>query len=85
MTDHHIFHSVHFFDPNAVPLKLSAQVADGFQMLQESRDAYARLDAWTACKAQWRHDRANGKASSARRPQQIDRPQVIARADAQAR
>lgn len=79
VTDHHIFKSIYFFDPNGVRLELSAQVADEFQMLEESRDAHARLDAWTARKAQWRQDRANGQASGALKPQQNDRPEVSAR------
>jgi hypothetical protein len=50
-----------------------------------ARDAHARLDAWTARKAQWRQDRANGQASGALKPQQNDRPEVSARAAQQAR
>jgi len=82
VTDHHIFKSIYFFDPNGVRLELSAQVADEFQMLKESRDAHARLDAWTARKAQWRLDRAQGKTTGALKPQQNDRPEVSARAAA---
>lgn len=82
VTDHHIFKSIYFFDPNGVRLELSAQVADEFQMLKESRDAHARLDAWTARKAQWRLDRAQGKTSGSLKPQQNDRPEVSARAAA---
>ena len=43
-------------------------------------DARARLDAWTARKAQWRQDRAKGLAPDALKPQQNDRPEVAARA-----
>ena len=43
ITDHHIFHSIYFFDPNGIRLELTAQLADEFQMLQESRTAHARL------------------------------------------
>ena len=82
VTDHHIFKSIYFFDPNGVRLELSAQVADEFQMLQESRDARARLDAWTDRKKQWRIDRAKGTASGSLKPQQNDRPEVAARAAA---
>ena len=57
VTDHHIFKSIYFFDPNGVRLELSAQVADEFQMLQESKTAHARLNEWTARKEQWRKDR----------------------------
>jgi glyoxylase I family protein len=82
VTDHHVFKSIYFFDPNGVRLELSAQVADEFQMLQESKTARARLDEWTARKAQWRRDRAAGNASAALKPQQNDRPEVGARAAA---
>ncbi|MDB5861818.1 MAG: lyase-like protein, partial [Ramlibacter sp.] len=54
VTDHHIFHSIYFFDPNGVRLELTAQLADEFQMLQESKTAHARLQEWTARKEQWR-------------------------------
>jgi glyoxylase I family protein len=83
VTDHHIFKSIYFFDPNGVRLELSAQVADEFQMLKESKTAHARLDEWTARKAQWRGERAAGKASAPLKPQQNDRPEVAARAAAQ--
>jgi len=85
VTDHLIFKSIYFFDPNGVRLELTAQVADENQMLEESRDARARLDAWSARKAQWRLDRASGKASGALKPQQNDRPEVSPRAADQAR
>jgi glyoxylase I family protein len=79
VTDHHIFKSIYFFDPNGVRLELSAQVADEFQMLQESRTAHARLDEWTARKKQWRADRAKGTAPATLKPQTNDRPEVAAR------
>src|SRR3569833_1282272 len=62
ITDHHIFHSIYFFDPNGVRLERTAQLADEFQMLQESKTAHARLADWTAQKQQWRKDRQAGKA-----------------------
>ena len=65
VTDHHIFHSIYFFDPNGIRLELTAQLADEFQMLQESKTAHARLHEWTARKEQWRQDRAVGKAGAA--------------------
>jgi glyoxylase I family protein len=80
VTDHHIFKSIYFFDPNGVRLELSAQVADEFQMLKESTTAHARLDEWTARKNQWRRDRAAGKAAEPLKPQRNDRPEVAARA-----
>jgi catechol 2,3-dioxygenase-like lactoylglutathione lyase family enzyme len=77
VTDHHIFHSIYFFDPNGVRLELTAQLADEFQMLQESRTAHARLNEWTARKEQWRRDRAAGKAAEPLKPQQNDRPEFV--------
>ena len=78
VTDHHIFKSIYFFDPNGVRMELTAQLADEFQMLQESKTAHARLDEWTARKAQWRKDRALGKAVDALKPQTNDRPEFTA-------
>ena len=78
VTDHHIFKSIYFFDPNGVRMELTAQLADEFQMLQESKTAHARLDEWTARKAQWRKDRAAGKSVDALKPQTNDRPEFTA-------
>ncbi len=80
ITDHHIFDSIYFFDPNGVRLELTAQRADEFQMLQESKTAHARLAEWTARKQQWRKDRAEGQAAEVLKPQQNDRPEVAQRA-----
>ncbi|MDP3759128.1 MAG: VOC family protein [Ramlibacter sp.] len=77
VTDHHIFHSIYFFDPNGVRLELTAQLADEFQMLQESKTAHTRLAEWTARKEQWRRDRAAGKASEPLKPQRNDRPEFV--------
>lgn len=79
ITDHHIFKSIYFFDPNGVRLELSAQVANEFQMLKESTTAHARLDEWTQRKQQWRAERARGQAPERLRPQHNDRPEVAAR------
>ena len=75
VTDHHIFKSIYFFDPNGIRLELSAQVADEFQMLQESTTAHARLNEWTARKAQWRQARAQGQSAVPLKPNQNDRPE----------
>lgn len=75
VTDHHIFKSIYFFDPNGVRLELTAQLADEFQMLQESKTAHARLAEWTARKQQWRKDKAAGQAAEILKPQQNDRPE----------
>jgi catechol-2,3-dioxygenase len=79
ITDHHIFHSIYFFDPNGVRLELTAQLADEFQMLQESKTAHARLAEWTARKEQWRKERAEGQAAQPLKPQQNDRPEFARR------
>ena len=50
VTDHTIFKSIYFFDPNGIRLELSAQVAPPDQMHRESLDVRAQLDAWTAQK-----------------------------------
>jgi glyoxylase I family protein len=76
VTDHHVFKSIYFFDPNGIRLELSAQVADEFQMLQESRSAHARLNEWTARKAQWRQGRAQGLGPATLKPQKNDRPEA---------
>ena len=76
ITDHHIFKSIYFFDPNGVRLELSAQIADEFQMLKESKTAHARLDEWTARKKQWRAERAAGTSVAPLKPQTNDRPEV---------
>ncbi|MCY7308110.1 MAG: VOC family protein [Rhodoferax sp.] len=81
VTDHHIFKSIYFFDPNGVRLELSAQLADEFQMLQESQTAHARLNEWTARKHQWRAERPNGVATAPLKPKTNDRPEVAARAN----
>lgn len=75
VTDHHIFQSIYFFDPNGIRLELTAQLADEVQMARESTTAHARLAEWTARKQQWRADRAAGKAAEALKPQHNDRPE----------
>jgi glyoxylase I family protein len=80
VTDHHIFKSIYFFDPNGVRLELTAQLADAVQMQQESQTAHARLAEWTARKQQWRQQRAQGQAPEALKPQQNDRPEVTGKA-----
>lgn len=80
VTDHHIFKSIYFFDPNGIRLELTAQLADEFQMLQESKTAHARLNEWTARKNAWRAERdaalAAGKPVPALKPQSNDRPEL---------
>jgi len=76
VTDHHIFKSIYFFDPNGIRLELSAQLADAVQMAKESTTAHARLAEWTERKQQWRRERAEGKAGQALKPQANDRPEL---------
>jgi glyoxylase I family protein len=57
VTDHQIFKSIYFFDPNGVRLELTAQLADEVQMLKESTSVHARLAEWTARKQVWRAER----------------------------
>ncbi len=52
VTDHRIFRSIYFFDPNGIRLELCAQLADPQQMQQEQEGIHARLDAWSLEKAQ---------------------------------
>ena len=79
VTDHHIFKSIYFFDPNGIRLEFTAQLADEFQMLQESKTAHARLAQWTQRKQAWRTERdaalAAGKAAPALKLQSNDRPE----------
>lgn len=77
ITDHHIFHSIYFFDPNGIRLELTAQLADEFQMLEESKTAHARLAEWDARKQQWRKERASGKVDAPLKPQRNDRPEFV--------
>ena len=77
VTDHHIFKSIYFFDPNGIRLELAAQVAGADQMARESQTAHARRAAWTQRKAQWRAERAQGQSSAPLKPQQNDRPEYV--------
>ncbi|HSV70243.1 MAG TPA: VOC family protein [Methylibium sp.] len=76
VTDHHIFQSIYFFDPNGIRLELCAQITAEPQMLAESKTAHARLAEWTARKQAWRAERAAGHAAATLRPQSNDRPEA---------
>ena len=80
VVDHHIFKSIYFFDPNGIRLELSAQLADEFVMLEESKVAHQRLADWSNRKAQWRAQRAQGGGDAKLKPPVNDRPEVAARA-----
>ena len=75
VTDHHIYKSIYFFDPNGIRLELAAQVANEEQMAKDSTVAHGRLKEWTARKEQWRKERAEGKVAAPLKPQQNDRPE----------
>ena len=77
LTDHHVFQSIYFFDPNGVRLELTAQTATAQHMQEESLTARTRLDEWTARKAQWRLERAAGTHNTPLKPQQNDRPEFV--------
>ncbi len=80
VTDHHVFKSIYFFDPNGIRLELTAQLATEDEMEKESHIAHARLAEWTARKQQWRKERAEGKTAAPLKPQKNDRPEAGARA-----
>jgi len=75
VTDHHIFHSIYFFDPNGIRLEYTCQEGDGDDVRVISKTAHARLAEWTARKEQWRAERAAGKSAAPLKPQQNDRPE----------
>mgnify|MGYP003508018927 FL=1 len=75
VTDHHIFKSIYFFDPNGIRLELTAQLADAAQMHKDSTVAHQRLSDWTARKEQWRKERAAGNAAHTLKPPTNDRPE----------
>lgn len=80
VTDHHIFKSIYFFDPNGVRIELSAQLASEMQMMEESKSAHVRLAEWNERKRAWRAERAAGQGPSVLKPQRNDRPEVAERA-----
>lgn len=46
-TDHRVFQSIYFFDPNGIRLELTAMTVPDAQMQAESAGVRERLDAWT--------------------------------------
>lgn len=47
ITDHRIFKSIYFFDPNGVRLELTAQLASPEEMHAESLDVHEKIAQWT--------------------------------------
>lgn len=76
VTDHHVFRSIYFFDPNGIRLELCAQLASEAEMQKESATARARLDEWTRRKQAWRAERAAGAQPARLEPQRNDRPEA---------
>jgi glyoxylase I family protein len=64
VTDHRIFKSIYFFDPNGIRLELCAQIASEPQMIEESRSSHERLAEWTMRKQRWRADRIEAQAAA---------------------
>lgn len=77
VTDHHIFKSIYFFDPNGIRLELCAQLASELEMLEQSKHAHSQLAEWNQRKAEWRAERAQGKGNTIVKPQQNDRPEFV--------
>ena len=75
VTDHQIFKSICFFDPNGIRLELTAQTADEGQMFQESKTAHARLKKWSDRKMEWRLRRLAGETTKSLLPEENDRPE----------
>ena len=51
VTDHRIFKSIYFFDPNGIRLELCAQLATNTQMLSEQSGIREKIAAWSLEKA----------------------------------
>lgn len=51
VTDHHIIHSIYFFDPNGIRLELTVKAIEDVEMKQLGSNAREELDGWTAEKA----------------------------------
>ena len=52
ITDHRVFQSIYFFDPNGIRLELCAQLAPETQMLSEQQGIHEKLASWTTEKAE---------------------------------
>jgi glyoxylase I family protein len=52
VTDHRVFNSIYFFDPNGIRLELCVQLASSMQMFDEKVGIHEKLRKWTAEKAQ---------------------------------
>jgi glyoxylase I family protein len=52
VTDHRVFKSIYFFDPNGIRLELCAQLASNAQMVSEQKGIHEKIAAWTKEKAE---------------------------------
>lgn len=51
VTDHRVFKSIYFFDPNGIRLELCAQLASATQMFAEQKGIHEKIAAWSKEKA----------------------------------
>jgi len=51
VTDHHIIHSIYFFDPNGIRLELTTRIATEEEMQAAEKEAHPALALWTTEKA----------------------------------
>jgi len=51
ITDHHIIHSIYFFDPNGIRLELTVKAIEEEEMKRLGSNARQQLDSWMAEKA----------------------------------
>jgi len=47
VTDHHIIHSIYFFDPNGIRLELTVRAIEEEELKRLGGDARQQLDRWT--------------------------------------
>jgi glyoxylase I family protein len=75
ITDHHVFKSIYFFDPNGIRLELTVQTGTPEQMAKESHNVHERLKAWSARKAAWRLENTDPSQAPKLKPEVNDRPE----------
>jgi glyoxylase I family protein len=52
VTDHRIFRSIYFFDPNGIRLELCSQLASNSQMFSEQKGIHEKIASWSREKAE---------------------------------
>jgi catechol 2,3-dioxygenase-like lactoylglutathione lyase family enzyme len=60
VTDHHIIHSIYFFDPNGLRLELTTPAVSDEVMQGHARQAHAQLAQWSQSKMQRREEARHG-------------------------